>query len=110
MKSFKELSDDINNIEEIDIEKIKNGEVIIDEIIDVITEKDIDKLSMYTEANIITMNAQIESELKRGEMIYVVCLLRKKGTTSFSSPSTQSVVACRIVDIYSGLSYLNKIK
>ena len=110
MKKFKELSNSINDVEQIDIDKIKNGEVIIDEVIDVITEKDIERLSMYSESNIISMNTQIDSELNRGDKIYVVCLLRKKGTTTFSSPSTQSVIVCRIVDIYGGLSYLNKIK
>ena len=44
MKKFKELSNSINDVEQIDIDKIKNGEVIIDEVIDVITEKDIEKL------------------------------------------------------------------
>ena len=45
MKKFKELSNSINDVEKIDIDKIKNGEVIIDEVIDVITEKDIERLS-----------------------------------------------------------------
>ena len=110
MKKFKELSNSINDVEKIDIDKIKNGEVIIDEVIDVITEKDIERLSMYSESNIISMNNQIDSELNRGDKIYVVCLLRKKGTTTFSSPSKQSVIVCRLVDIYRGLSYFNKIK
>lgn len=110
MKKFKELSDDISNLKDITIDSIQNGEYIIDEVIDVFLEDDFDKFNKYNESNIISMNTQIDGELKRGDKIYVVCLLKKKGTTTFSSPSIQSVICCRIVDIYNGLSYLNRIR
>ncbi len=106
MKKFSNLSDDIKNIPEIEIEKIKNGEYEIESIIDVFLDpKDI-KLD---EANVINFNTQLNGEVKRGQYIYCICLMRKSGTTSFSSPSIQVVVKAKIIDIYHGLSYLNKI-
>lgn len=110
MKKFSNLSDDINNDNLlIDIDKIKNGEFEIESIIDVYLDPK-DLKEHLTESNIISMNTQLDGDIKRGDKIYVVCLIRRVGSTSFSSPSTQSVLVTKIVDIYSGLSYLNKIK
>lgn len=94
------LSDDIeqNNQE---VQKLPDG-YEIEEIIDVITPNSL-------EENWIGVPDISQKELKRGELIYITALIRKKGTTSFTSPSTQAVLKVRIVDIYNGLSYLNKV-
>ena len=107
IKKFTQLSSDIENpIFDINVEKIKNGEYEIDSIIDVFLDpKDI----KVDEANVINFNTELSGEIKRGELLYVVALLRKKGTTTYSSPAVQAVLKVRIVDIYHGLSYLSKL-
>lgn len=47
-------------------------------------------------------------EVKRGDVVYITALIRKKGQ-SLATPATQSVLKLRVVDIYNGLSYLNKV-
>jgi len=107
IKKFTQLSSDIENPAfDINVDKIKNGEYEIDSIIDVFLDpKDI----KVEEANVINFNTELSGEIKRGELLYVVALLRKKGTTTYSSPAVQAVLRCRIVDIFHGLSYLNKV-
>ena len=105
IKKFTELSTDIENpIFNIDIEKIKNGEYEIESVLDVILDP-----KELKESNVINLNTELNGEIKRGDNIYCVVLLRKKGTTSFSSPAIQAVISCKIVNIWHGLSYLNKI-
>jgi hypothetical protein len=84
-----------------ELERVPDG-YEIEEIIDVITPDTL-------EENWIGVPDISQKELKRGELIYITALIRKKGTTSFTSPSTQAVLKVRIVDIYQGLSYLNKV-
>ena len=104
MRKFNDLSNMINNPDlEISIEKIKSGEYEIESVVDIITD---DKLE---EANIVNFNSEIKNDVKRGDVIHIVVLLRKKGSSSFSSPSTQAVLRCRIQEIYHGLSCLNKL-
>ena len=43
-----------------------------------------------------------------GDTIYITALIKKKGI-SFTAPATQAVLKVRVVDIYHGLSYLNKV-
>lgn len=107
IKKFTQLSSDIENpIFDIDVEKIENGEYEIESVIDVFLDpKDI----KVEESNVINFNTELSGDIKRGELLYVVALLRKKGTTSYSSPALQAVLKVRIVDIYHGLSYLNKV-
>lgn len=94
------LSDDIERDNQ-EVEKLPDG-YEIEEIIDVITPGSLKE-------NWIGVPDISQKELKRGELIYITALIRKKGTTSFTSPSTQAVLKVRIVDIYNGLSYLNKV-
>ena len=107
IKKFDELSNDIESIDlEMDIEKIKSGGFEIESIIDVFHDpKDIE----IKENNIIGIPSDLsKKELKRGDTIYITALIKKKGM-SFSAPATQAVLKVRIVDIYHGLAYLNKV-
>ena len=108
MDKFTKLANDIENIVEIDVEKIKSGEYEIESVIDVFFGND--KEEKIVESGIIGITTDISNkEAKRGDTIYITAMLRKTGSNSFSSPSIQSVLKCRIVDIYHGLSYLNKL-
>jgi len=105
MKKFTNLSSDINNVVEIDIEKISSGEYEIESVIDVFLDPE--KLQ---ESGIIGITTDLTNkDVKRGDTIYITAMLRKSKSTSFSSPSIQAVLKLRVVDIYHGLSYLNKI-
>jgi hypothetical protein len=106
IKKFDELSKDIEDKDlEMDIEKLKKGGFEIESIIDVFHDpKDIE-----IKENIIGIPSDLsKKELSRGDTIYITALIKKKGV-SFSSPATQAVLKVRIVDIYHGLSYLNKV-
>ena len=48
------------------------------------------------------------NEIKRGQLVYISALLRKEGH-SLSSPAVQSVIKLRVIDIFKGLQYLNKV-
>jgi hypothetical protein len=107
MQKFTNLSDDISNLPQIDIEKIKSGEYEIENVIDVFLDPNDIKLQ---ESGIIGITTDLTNkEVKRGDTVYITAMLRKSGSTSFSSPSIQAVLKLRVVDIYHGLSYLNKI-
>lgn len=107
MQKFTYLSDDINNLPTIDIEEIKSGEYEIESVIDVFLDPNDIKLK---ESGIVGITTDLTNkEVKRGDTIYITAMIRKSGSTSFSSPSIQSVLKLRVVDIYHGLSYLNKI-
>lgn len=103
ISKFKELSTDINDID-VDFEKLK-GEYEIEEILDIFADpKDIP----ITE-NSIGINTDLSvREVKRGEYIWITALLRKPGQ-SFNSPAIQGVIKLRVVDMYYGLQYLNKV-
>ena len=106
VKKFNELSNDIKDQNlEMDIEKLKKDGFEIDSIIDIFHDpKDIE-----LKENIIGIPSDLtKKELKRGDCIYISALIKKKGT-SFSSPAIQAVLRVRIVDIFHGLSYLNKV-
>ena len=106
IKKFDELSKDImNNNLEMDIDNLKNGEFEIESIIDIFHDpKDIE-----LKENVIGIPSDLsQKELKRGDTIYITALIKKKGI-SFTAPATQAVLKVRVVDIYHGLSYLNKV-
>ena len=106
LKKFIELSDDIKSDDfEISFDKIKSEEFEIVNIIDIFYSPEaIDKLK----ENFLGVNTDLtKKEIKRGDEIYITAMIRKKGS-SMTSPSTQAVIKLRVVDIYNGLSYLNK--
>lgn len=104
IQKFDELSDDIDSKDlEVDFEKVKSGEIEIESVIDVFMDpKDIKE-------NYVGLNYDLtKKELKRGDTFYITAMIRKKGS-SFSSPASQAVIKVRIIDIYNGLSYLNRV-
>ena len=105
IKKFKELSEDIEKKNlEVDIETIKSGEIQIDSILDIFTEPE----DSVHENYIGVPNDLTNKPIKRGDLIYITALIRKSGS-SMTSPATQAVIKLRVVDIYNGLSYLNKV-
>jgi len=103
-KKFDELSKDIDDKDlEFDFKKIKLGEFEIESIIDIFHDpKDI-KENFAGISSDLTKN-----EVKRGDTIYITAMIKKSGH-SMTSPATQAVLKLRIIDIYNGLSYLNKV-
>ena len=55
--------------------------------------------------NINQINNTISQPMKRGNLIYVTMNDKSVG----NSPSSQYVLVCRIIDVYKGLAYLNKV-
>lgn len=106
IKKFDELSKDIKQKDlEIDIEQVEKGEYEIQSIIDVFQ----DPKDIPVQENIIGVPGDLsKGEVKRGDTIYLTAMIKKKGS-SFSSPATQAVLRLRVIDIYHGLSYLNKV-
>lgn len=107
-----ELSDDINDADlEIEGEPAEKGDYEIESIIDVIVEPEEEKeYGNSIEENSVTVQSDMTvKEAKRGDIIWITALLRRKGTTSFNSPAKQGVLKLRIVDIYYGLQYINKV-
>ena len=105
IKKYDELSSDIkdSNLES-DIEKLK-GEYQIEEILDIFTDPN----DIPVQEGAIGINTDLSvKEVKRGDTIWITALLRKTGH-SFTSPAVQGVIKLRVVDIYYGLQYLNKV-
>ena len=104
IKKYDELSTDINNKDlESEIEKLK-GEYQIEEILDIFTDpKDIPVVE-----GAAVINGDINKDVKRGDIIWITALIRKQGQSS-TSPATTATIKVRVVDIYNGLSMLNRI-
>jgi hypothetical protein len=107
-KEEKTLSDDIEIIDIENDEKIDFKEFEIEHIIDVILPEDLEQGNSIEEA-ITTHVDGGGKDYKRGDTIYISAMIRKKGTSSFNSPSRTAVLKCRITDIFFGLKYLNKV-
>jgi hypothetical protein len=107
IQKFSNLSTDIETIINVDVDKIKSGEYEIESVIDVFLDPNDVKLQ---ESGIIGITTDLSNkDVKRGDHVYITAMLRKTDKQSFSSPSIQAVLKLRVVDIYHGLSYLNKI-
>lgn len=105
IKKYDELSTDIQNQDlESDIERLK-GEYQIEEILDIFTDpKDI---PLTESAWPVNTDLSVK-EVKRGDYIWITALLRKPGQ-SFNSPAVQGIIKLRVVDLFYGLQYLNKV-
>lgn len=103
-KEFKQLSDDITDIKpELDnYEKVKEVEVI--QITGILSDEEVSKLD---EAMVIHAGDFSNKEIKRGDYIYLSCLLKKPGNSY--SVQNQGVIQCRVSDIFFGLSKLNSL-
>jgi len=103
------LSNDIEM--EIDGENVNMEEYFIEDVLDVIIpdEKEYGNALKEKSSSIGVHSDLTVKETKRGDIIWVTALLRKKGTTSFTSPAVQGVLKVRVVDIFYGLTMLNKV-
>lgn len=108
MKKFTNLSQDLENRElSLDTDKITEP-VEIESIVDIFVEPDSDITSGLDE-NLIALNTDLANkEVKRGDVVYITAFIRTEGQ-SMTSPSTQSVLKLRVIDIYKGLSQLNRL-
>ena len=108
MKKFTNLSSDLENKElELSTDKITEP-VKIESIVDIFVEPDKESTSDVDE-NLIALNTDLSNkEIKRGDVVYITAFIRREGQ-SMTSPSTQSVLKLKVVDIYQGLSQLNRL-
>jgi len=105
MKKFSEVTNDLNKKElEIEVEKI-DGPIEIESIVDIFVESE----DGSTNENLIALNTDLSNkEVKRGDVVYITAFIKKPGH-SMTSPASQSVLKLRVIDIYQGLSQLNRL-
>lgn len=105
MKKFSEVSNDLDKKElEIEVEKIDEP-IEIESIVDIFVESEDDT----TNENLIALNTDLSNkEVKRGDVVYITAFIKKPGH-SMTSPATQSILKLRVIDIYQGLSQLNRL-
>ena len=108
MKKFTNLSSDVEDKKlNLDSDEIP-GKIEIESIVDIFVEPDGDITSGLDE-NLIALNTDLANkEVKRGDVVYITAFIRREGQ-SMTSPSTQSVLKLRVIDIYQGLSQLNRL-
>jgi hypothetical protein len=100
---FKPLSDDITKIETDDgYEKVQKVEII--QVTGVLSEEEAAKVD---EAHVIHAGDFSGKEVKRGDYIYLSCLMKKPGTSY--AANQQGVLQVRVTDIFIGLSKLNQL-
>lgn len=106
------LSDDIvalSKLDNGDYEKV-TGSIEIVQITGVITDEDeIKKLDEIAGGPVFSTDLGLK-QVKRGDTIWITAFIQKPGTQSWTSQKSQSVLKCRIVDIYAGLNKLNTLK
>jgi len=56
----------------------------------------------------ITFDTQVPKDVKRGDHIWITAMIKKKNS-SYNNPGRQAVIKVRVIDIYYGLSHLNKV-
>lgn len=110
IKKFGEYSNLSNELDIVDTDGNKlKGPFEIESIIDIFLDPE-DIPTEVKESNAVGVNTDLSiKEFKRGDYVWITALLRKPGTTSFNSPAIQGVIKLRVVDIYYGLQYLNKV-
>jgi hypothetical protein len=105
---YKPLSSDIIALGKLDdgnYEKITEPVEII-QILDVITDPD--EIKNIEENFTLDTNLSLK-EIKRGDIIWLSAMLKKKGSSSWNTQSL-GVVKVRVVDFYYGLNKINSIK
>jgi len=111
-QEFDALSDDI-----IAISKSDNGDyqkitepVEIVQITGVVTdEEEIKKLNEVVGGPVISTDLSLK-QVKRGQLIWLTCLLQRPGSTAVINSQTMGVISARIVDIWYGLSKLSTLR
>lgn len=102
-KALKPLSDDITKIETSEgFEKVKEVEIV--QITGVISEEEAKKID---ENFVVHAGDFSGKEIKRGEIVWLSCLMKKPGSTY--AAQQQGVLKCRVTDIYLGLTKLNSL-
>lgn len=102
VKKFSELDELVEPVEKL------SGEYEIDSILDIIKDEDIDDFLSKNEAYTTINNTNmVTKEIKRGEFIWLSALIRPKDK-EYMTP-TPAVLKLKVVDIFKGLKYLNKI-
>lgn len=110
-KKKEPLADDLTGLQSKlnKIEKLKDGEFKIVNIVNVSVENPMDSPEFMKEANssALVINADFSGkDIKRNDSIYITAMVRK---TDFSANSF-AVFKVRVIDIYSSLSILNSLK
>lgn len=111
-KEFQNLSDDI-----IAISKLDNGDykkidepMEIVQITGVITDEDeIKKLDEVAGGPVLNTDLSLK-QVKRGQEIWITCLLQRPSNTAVYNAQTIGVLKVRIIDIFYGLSKLSTLK
>lgn len=110
-KEFQPLSDDIITISKLDngdYEKVK-GPIKIVQVTGVITDEDeIKKLDEIAGGPVLNTDISLK-QVKRGQEIWITCLLQKPGSAVYNSQSL-GCLRVRIIDIFYGLSKLSTLK
>lgn len=116
IKKFEEYSQE-PLMDDLEVERVEEPdfdpkEWEIDQVIDVLTEdpneSEEERVKEFV-AEAITFDTQVPKDVKRGDYLWITAMIRKKGSTSYNDPGKQAVVKVRVVDIYYGLSHLNKV-
>jgi hypothetical protein len=104
---FEPLSSDILFFKDENEEWEKSNEPVeLVQVTGVLGDDEIDKLE---EKLGIDLKTQMIGDIKRGEIIYLTALLKRKGSQSYTTQTTTGILKCRIVDIYQGLNRLKEI-
>ena len=109
---FQTLSDDIiamSRLDNGDYQKVK-GPVNIVQITGVITDEDeIKRLDEIAGGPVLNTDLSLK-QVKRGQLIWLTCLLQKPSSSAVYSSQTMGVVSARIIDVYYGLSKLSTLR
>lgn len=109
-KEFNQLSDDIvvlSKLDSGDYEEIKEPVEIV-QITGIITDDD--EIAKLDEASGTHINTDLSlKEVKRGQEIWITCLLKKPNSLALNSQSL-GLIKVRIIDIFYGLSKLSTLK
>lgn len=115
IKKFEEYTQDplMDNLEEVKVEEeefnAKDWEIesVIDVMTEDPTESELTRIDTTVE-EAITFDTQVPRDVKRGDYLWITAMITKKNS-SFQDPGRQAVIKLRVVDIYNGLSHLNKV-
>lgn len=119
IKKFEEytqdpLMSDLKNIETVNSspEDFNPKEWEIEEVIEILTEdpqeSEIERIKDNGIEEAITFDTQVPKDIERGKYMWITAMIKRKGT-SYNDPGRQAVIKVRVVDIYYGLSHLNKV-
>jgi len=115
IQKFKQYSEgkDIQNLQDDITTLVKDGEdyVKITEPLELVQVtgviSDEEEIKKIEEHFVIHAGDFSGKEIKRGEIVWLSCLMKKPGNSYASNQ--QGVLKCRITDIYIGLSKLNQL-